>query len=418
VTKDVFINSFETNVLTIVIKKIIIQYYLNKVKKMRVLLIGGTGVLSSDVMQRSLKKGHNVFILNRGNNIKSIPDNVTLFKADIKLKNEVDNILKDMFFDVVVDFISYNVSDLKNSLSLFQNRCHQFILISSATVYQRTKLDGCLTEDSQLGNHNWSYSKNKVACEKYLIAKCNEIKLNYSIIRPYITYGNTRIPYGIMPPYGWHWTFISRILNDKPIMLWDNGETICTLTHTSDFAKGVVGLFGNTKAYNESFHIVSDERITWEELLLLIGNLVNKKPICIKIPSEYVGKKIPSLKGILIDDRSLNAIFDNSKIKNAVPEFVCTTPLRKGILQTIEYYKNNKYLKGIDYKWDAQIDKLIHYYLKENNPDKLKDINLKFVNYLHGTFKDKYTYYIYRYSPKAFIKIYELINKILRRLIK
>jgi dTDP-D-glucose 4,6-dehydratase len=258
--------------------------------------------------------------------------------------------------------------------------------------------------------------ENKVACENYLISKCTEVGLKYTIIRPYITYGNTRIPYGIMPPYGWHWTFIARLLSNKPIMLWDKGEAICTLTHTSDFAKGVVGLFGNPKAYNEAFHIVSDDRLTWKEVASLIGKLVNKQTILVEIPSEYIAKKMPSIKGMLLGDRSLDAIFDNSKIKNAVPEFICNMPLEEGNLQTIEYYRDNNYINGIDYKWDAQIDKLIHDYLKETNPDKLKSFNLKFANYLQVSFKNMFTYYTYRYFPKYFTSFFELINKIFYRL--
>lgn len=387
--------------------------------KQKILLIGGTGVLSTDVMNLSLKKGYTVYILNRGHNTKIIPRGIILLKANIKNEGEVNNLLKDLFFDVVVDFISYNVSDLKNSLSLFQDRCFQFIFISSACVYRRDKLDGCIIEDSPLGNnYNWDYSINKIACEEYLISKCSETGLKYSIIRPYITYGNTRIPYGIMPPYGWHWTFIGRLLNDKPIMLWDKGEAICTLTHTSDFAKGVVGLFSNPKAYNEAFHIVSDEKITWKGLILLIGKLVNKHTTYIEIPSEYIAKKIPSLKGMLLGDRALDAIFDNSKIKRVVPEFICTTPLDLGIAKTIKNYKYNNYLNGIDYKWDAQMDKLMYGYLKENNPSNPKLSNIKYTNYLDSAFHNKLNYYNKRYLPYPLIKITDLIDKIINRLIR
>src|SRR5680860_518194 len=129
---------------------------------MRVLLIGGTGVLSSDVMRLSVEKGHDVFVLNRGTNIKSILPGVSLIKVDIKRTGEVSSILKDLYFDVVVDFISYTVSDLKNSLSLFQSRCQQFIFISSACVYRRAKSDGCITENSPLGNPTWDYSIDKM----------------------------------------------------------------------------------------------------------------------------------------------------------------------------------------------------------------------------------------------------------------
>lgn len=383
--------------------------------KQKILLIGGTGILSTDVMNLSLKKEHVVYILNRGNHAKSIPQGVILLQANIKNADEVNRVIKDLYFDIVVDFISYNKTDLKNSLSIFQNKCGQFIFISSACVYRRNKSDGKITEESPLGKNNWDYSTNKVACEEYLISKCSEVGLKYSIVRPYITYGITRLPYGIMPPYGWHWTLIARILKGKPVFLWDDGTAICTITHTSDFAKGLVGLFGNSKSYNEAFHIISDESISWKGLICLIGELINKKPLIVEIPSVYVAAKLPFLKGMLLGDRSLDAIFDNSKIKNTVPEFICTTPLKKGISQTIEYYRDNNFLNGIDYKWDAQMDKLICDYLKETSPDRLKGLNLKFEKYLEGSFTGKIMYYQYRCFSETHARIHELVDKILHQ---
>ena len=376
----------------------------------KILIIGGTGTLSIDVVKLSLSKGHQVYILNRGNNVKSIPKSVKLLKADIKNSNQVNEVIKNHHFDVVVDFLSYKINDLKNSLSLFEKKCNQFIFISSACVYRRSEEDGIIKENSPLINSNWSYSKYKVDCEEYLIGKCSESKLKYTIVRPYITYGDTRIPYGIMPSYGWHWTFISRILNNKPVFLWDDGSTICTLTHTSDFAVGLVGLFKNSKAYNQAFHIVGDETISWESLLNLIGKLINKKPIIVKIPSKYVSFKLPHLKGILLGDRSLNAVFDNSKIKKIVPEFTTKTSLNQGILQTINAYKENNYMKGIDYKWDGQMDKLI-----ESYTEKIYH-NLKLIPYLKINLKDKLNYYLYRYFPNSIILIYEIVIKILYKI--
>jgi nucleoside-diphosphate-sugar epimerase len=379
----------------------------------KILIIGGTGTLSIDVVKLSLSKGHQVYILNRGNNVKSIPKSVKLLKADIKNSNRVNEVIKNHHFDVVVDFLSYKINDLKNSLALLEKKCNQFIFISSACVYRRAEEDGIIKEDSPLINSNWSYSKDKVDCEEYLIGKCSESELKYTIVRPYITYGDTRIPYGIMPSYGWHWTLISRILNNKPVFLWDDGSAICTLTHTSDFAVGLVGLFNNNKAYNEAFHIVGDETISWESLLNLIGKLVNKKPIITKIPSNYVSSKLPHLKGMLLGDRSLNAVFDNSKIKKVVPEFITKTSLNRGVLQTINAYKENNYMKGIDYKWDAQMDKLIDSYLYNTSGSYRK---LKLIPYFKITFKEKTTYFLYRYFPRIVILIYEIVMKILYKI--
>jgi nucleoside-diphosphate-sugar epimerase len=361
-----------------------------------VLLIGGTGILSTDIMLYSMRIGYKVSILNRGYSCKIIPDQVTHIKVNIRDTDSVRKSIEYMFFDIVIDFLSYLPSELRQTLSVFQNHCNQFIFISSACVYRRAVEDGIISENSPLINPNWDYSINKYNCEKLLLEYSKKINLEYTIIRPYITYGNTRIPYGIMPNAGFHWTFIARILNDKPIFIWDDGNVTCTLTHTSDFAKGVVGLFENPRAYNEAFHIVGDERITWKNLLHLIGEILNKYVKIVFIPSSFIIKEMPEIKGMLLGDRSLDAKFDNSKIKS-VTDFASNTSIENGVRNTIEYYKQNNYMKGIDYVWDAKIDRMISKYLKKMGKSSL---NLKFKDYLlNASFYDKFAYYTNRYLP-------------------
>lgn len=382
----------------------------------KILLIGGTGTISTDVMKLTKEKGYSVHVLNRGNRKSSILPGVIFLKADIHNRNEVINIIKDHTFDIVIDFLSYNLSDLENSFSLFKNKCKQFIFISTACVYKRNKENEIITEQSPLGNPEWDYSLNKVACEKYIKIQCENNKVKYTIVRPYITYGDTRIPYGIMPAYKWHWTLIARIENNKPILLWDKGNAVCTLTHTSDFAKGIVGLLGNPNALNEAFHIVSDDRYKWKDVAKLIGKYTNQEIQFLEIPSEFIAANFPSIKGVLLGDRSLDAVFDNSKIKKIVPEFECTTSLEKGISQTIEYYKKNNFLNGIDYKWDAQIDRLMYKYLKKEAPEKINSYNLKFKNYLNDSISAKLTYLKYRYLPNGIIALLYLFKRIITKI--
>lgn len=383
---------------------------------MNILLIGGTGVLSTDIMNLCIKRGFDVYIINRGNRRKNLNKKAVFIQANIRNSQAVTEKIRDLNFDIVIDFISYEKWQLENSLSIFQNKCMQFMFISSVAVYDRGVTKDPINESSLMPNPIWDYSKNKLLCENYLIMKCNELGINYTIVRPSITYGNTRIPYGIMPSYGWHWTLIARIQNNKPIIIWDGGETICTITHTLDFAKGVVGLLNNPKSYNESFHIVGDNRYTWNEVLFTISDIVGKEHIPIDIPSEFISAKIPYLKGILIGDRAIDARYDNNKIKIAVPDFSCDIDLKTGISHAIKYYKKNNFLKGIDYKWDAEMDRLIYCYYKKTNPKKLKELNLKYINYL-GTFqKDKWKYLMNRYSIFSYILyLITLIVRILKK---
>lgn len=175
---------------------------------MKVLLLGGTGVLSTDILLECVNRGYETFVLNRGNHSSLIPKEAILIKGNIRNKKEVSEVLHNLFFDVVVDFLSINPYDLKSSFEFFESRCLQYVFISSACAFRRAHEDGILIESSPKPNINLPYSVNKFECEKYLMDR-EEKKCNYTIIRPYITYGDTRIPFGIAPLARYHWTIIA-----------------------------------------------------------------------------------------------------------------------------------------------------------------------------------------------------------------
>ncbi len=329
---------------------------------MRILIIGGTGVLSTDIVTRSLECGYDVSILNRGHHSSIIPPHVNVYKADIRDLNEVSDKIGGSTFDVIVDFLSFKENDLKTSFGYFKNKCTQYIFISSACVFRRSTEDGILSEDSPKPNMNWIYSIDKYKCEEWLLRQTKEDRCKYTIVRPYITYGNTRIPYGIAPLARFHWTIASRILNGKPMFLWDNGSAKCTLTHTRDFAYNFVQLYLNEKAYDEDINFVGNQVYSWREMLETLYDLLGKendKNNIVSIPSEQIAQILPCFKDNLLGDRALNAVFDNSKLKRIIPDFKQSISLRDGMADTLEYYRNNSYLSGIDYKYDAQIDYLI-----------------------------------------------------------
>lgn len=366
---------------------------------MKVLLLGGTGLLSKEIMLVSLKKGHDVFILNRGRRLAGIPEQVKVLIADIRNRKQVSAVVENFNFDVIIDFLSYTPENLESVLELFSGKYQQYIFISTACVYRRDNKEEIITEQSTLINPDWNYSLNKANCEFRLKEICRKQDLFYTIVRPYITYDDTRIPYGIMPEYGLHWTLIARILNEKPVFIWDEGAAICTLTHVSDFAKGIVGLLGNPAAYNEAFHIVGDERYTWKEVITLIGKSVGKDVNLVEIPSVKIADILPEYRGILLGDRSLNAIFDNSKIKNVVPEFNTSVTLKEGLNRTIEYYRHTHFLKGIDYVWDAKIDKLII------NSTSLSFKSLRYMDYLNENhYKNHIQYRLGRLLSERYVK--------------
>lgn len=364
---------------------------------MQILIIGGTGVLSSAVTEVAIKKSIKITMINRGNH--SIPQNVELIKSDRKNFNFIKKSLQGKTFDAVMDFLCYSDNDTEESVRFYSNYTRQYFFISSCAVYDTQKMGGrpC-SEDDVKSLAIWDYSVNKWRSEQKVHLLFKNLDCKYTIIRPCVTYGNTRIPYGIDPRCRCHWTLIARILEGKPIIRWNGGNNRCNMTRVEDFAVGVVGLIGNENAYNEAFNVCGEETPTWNDVLAIISKTIGKEIKTIDIPSEYYAKELPLRKGEILGGRSIDAIMDNSKIKSIVPEFRQTIYIEEGIQKTIEAYKQNNFEEGIDWKFDADTDRIIAKWCKQNKI-KISDLNLLFTDYLHtARNKERIIYFMVRHK--------------------
>lgn len=348
---------------------------------MSLLVVGGTGVLSTAVVREALASGLNVSVINRGHRKHLIPEGVELIQADVNDTDYLKSVLAGRHFDAVIDFICYNQEQIAHSLDLFQAVADQYVFISSACVYD-TSIPGKKGEDAPKGFKEWTYSTDKWAGEQYLMQKAAECGIKYTIVRPCITYDDTRIPYGIMPPYGYHWTVVARILNDKPVITWDGGSARWNMMRVEDFAVGVVELIGNPAAYGEAFNICGDEPVSWSDVLDVLGRILDKEVKRVDIPAERFMEYCPDRKGE-IAGRAANAIIDNTKIKSLVPEFGQRISLEEGIRKTLDAYRTQNYQKGIDWRFDAQWDYIASRGAFRN----------RFIDYLRtATIKDRLSY--------------------------
>lgn len=369
---------------------------------MNLLIVGGTGVLSTAVVREALDKGMKVSVINRGHRKGCIPEGVELIQSDIKESQFLKSALEGRHFDAVIDFLCYNKEQIAYSLELFKDVVDQYVFVSTACVYD-TSIPGVKTEDSAKGLKEWNYSTDKWACEQYLVQKAAEEGINYSIVRPCVTYDDTRIPYGIMPPYGYHWTLVARILAGKPVITWNGGSARWNIMRVEDFAVGVVGLVGNEKAYGQAFNICGNNPVSWAEVLDKLGKILGKAPVCLDITSAQFKKYCPGREGE-ISGRAYDAIIDNSKIKDVVPEFKQKISLEDGLAKTIEAYRSLNYQKGIDWRFDALWDFIAR---KEIKRLKLPRSSYKtgFVNYLKAAkFRDLLSYL------KVFLKQYANVH--------
>ncbi len=382
---------------------------------MNVLLIGGTGVLSTAVAKEAVKNGIKVSMINRGR--RPLPDGVELLKSDKDDFDKIKRLIGERTFDAVIDFLCFTDTQITKSFNFYKHYTQQYFFISSCAVYD-TRIDGEKTEDSPKELPVWKYSIDKWASEEHLYKMASDAGVNYTVVRPGVTYDDTRIPYGIMPPYGYHWTLVERIKHEKPVIRWNMGENRSSMMRVEDFAVGVVGLIGNSRAYNEAFNICGDEAPTYNEVIAIIENWLGKKAIFIDVTPEFYAKQMPGQSGEIIGGRGLDAINSNKKIKTIVPAFKQTIGLKEGVLRTLEAYESNNYQKGIDWVFDASQDRTVRLWCKKTGIDTT-GINMSFVDYLHNASKkDHFNYWVVLHSDNVFVKMIMLIRRVVRRVIK
>lgn len=327
---------------------------------MKALFIGGTGIISMAISKLLLQKGWDLYLLNRGNrnNVEGL-EKAHFITVDINDESAVLKKIDGMHFDVVCDFIGFVPSQLERDYRIFKGRTDQFMYISSASAYQKPVGNYVISEKTPLANPYWEYSRNKIACEEYLMKLYREEGFPITIIRPSHTYDERSVPLGVHGDKG-SYQVVKRIKEGKPVIIHGDGTTLWTITHNSDFAKGFIGLMGNVHAIGEAVQIMSDESVTWNQIYECIAKSLGVELKPVYVSSSYLASHSNyDFTGSLIGDKANTVVFDCSKLKTLVPDFVATKRADQGIRETIEYVMSHKECQIEDEEFDKWCDEII-----------------------------------------------------------
>ena len=353
--------------------------------KRKALFIGGTGTISTAITAKLAAEGEweltllnrgtrsaevpwELTLLNRGTRSAEVPENVHILKADVNDEEAVEKLLEGTQWDCVCDFIGFVPAQVERDWRLFRGRTKQYMYISSASAYQKPPTSPFITEGTPLVNPYWEYSRNKIACEDFLMGKFREEGYPVTIIRPSHTYDNRSVPLGVHGDNG-SWQVLKRMLEGKPVIIHGDGTSQWTVTHNSDFAKGFVGLMGNPHAIGDVFHITSDETLTWNQIYQTVADAlgVPLKAVHVSVPlkavhvsSEFLDAVAPyDFRGGLTGDKANTVLFDNRKLKRAVPGFQATVRFEQGVRRTIDYILAHPECQQADPAFDAWCDRVI-----------------------------------------------------------
>ncbi|UQN09086.1 SDR family oxidoreductase [Deinococcus sp. QL22] len=320
---------------------------------MNVLFIGGTGIISSACSELALAQGIELFLLNRGESSRPVPDGATVLHGDIRDPASVQAALGDLTFDVVVNWVAFTPEHIETDLKLFAGRTRQYVFISSASAYQKPLGHLPITESTPLHNPFWQYSRDKIACEDRLTRAYREDGFPATIVRPSHTYDRTLLP------MDGGWTVVDRMRRGKPVIVHGDGTSLWTLTHHRDFAVGFVGLLDRPAVIGEAVQITGDEWLTWNQIFELVARAAGAEAKIVHVPSEMIAAFAPDWGAGLLGDKAHSVVFDNSKIKRLVPEFRATIPYARGVQEVLAWYDANPAHQVVDAKLDGLMDEMI-----------------------------------------------------------
>ena len=327
---------------------------------MKALFIGGTGTISMAITRMLADNPDwELYLLNRGTRTGELPAGVKTITADINNEAEAAKALEGMTFDCVCDFIGFVPSQLERDVRLFRGKTKQFMYISSASAYQKPVGTYVITESTPLHNPYWEYSRNKIACEELLMKEYRENGFPITIIRPSHTYDERNVPVGAHGDKG-SWQVLKRMMEGKPVLVHGDGTTLWTITFNTDFAKAFIGLMGNVHAIGEAYHITSDESVTWNQIYAIIADELGVPYKPYYVTSEFLhaaGKY--DYAGGLTGDKANTVVFDNSKVKRAVPGFAPSIRFEEGVARTLDYVLSHKECQREDPEFDAWTEKVI-----------------------------------------------------------
>ncbi len=323
---------------------------------MKILFIGGSGVISTAVSRQTIAAGHELWLLNRGR--RSPIDGARALVADIADAAGVRAALRGHDWDVVVQWIAFAPADIRRDLELFRGTTRQYFFISSASAYQKPLAHYLITESTPLANPHWEYSRLKIACEQELEAAHRMTGFPGVIVRPSLTYGDEQVPL-VLNSWARSWTAIDRMRRGVPVIIPGDGNSLWTITHNTDFARGLIGLFGNPATSGQAFHITSDEVLTWNQIFMETAQAAGAgAPRFVHIPSDFIISCVPEMEGSLLGDKAVSAVFDNAKIKRFVPGFAAKIPFAAGIRRTIAWFDAESARKQVDEAANQRWDKL------------------------------------------------------------
>lgn len=339
---------------------------------MKILIIGGTGLISTSISKQLLERGDSVTLYNRGKSEVRFSEGASFLHGDRKEYAKFEaQMLEAGTFDCVIDMVGYVPEDAESVIRAFKGRVGHFIFCSTVCVYGGPASSYPIHE-SEPRFPTGTYGANKVKCEDILMEAHSRVDFPVTIMRPSQTYGEGGV---IVHSLGWKTTFLDRVRKGRPIIIHGDGSCLWAACHIDDVGKGFVGACGNPKAFGKTYNVTGEEWMTWNRYHEKVAEALEVDcPEWVHIPTDLLGKIAPKRAGISVDIFQYPSIFDNSAAITDLG-FAYTIPWVEGVRRTVAWLDERGRIENSDN--DPFDDKVITAWktLSERMAQELPDID-------------------------------------------
>ena len=312
---------------------------------MKILIVGGTGLISTAISRILLARGDELFLFNRGTTPARIPDGARFIVGD---RNDHDDFARKIadagHFDCVIDMVCYLPEQAESAVAIFRGRTEHFVFCSTVDVYERLWHRLPIREDE--ARHPRSpYGEKKVKCEDIFMAAHARGDLAVTVMRPAHTYGEGG---RMLNSMGFRTTYLDRIRKGKPIIVHGDGKSLWVTCHIDDVAPTFVAAAGNPVAFGKAYHMTGEDWMTWDQYHHGVAEAMGApEPVLVHIPTDLLARVAPERAGICLGNLQFNNVFDNTAARTDLG-FRPTISWVEGVRRTVAWMDANDKIENSD----------------------------------------------------------------------
>ena len=307
-------------------------------RAMRVLIIGGTGLISTAIVDQLLQRGDDVTVFNRGltETRFSTPSRVMALRGDRRDFAAFESEMAGQSFDAVIDMVAFAPDEASSLLRAFTGRVEQIVVCSTVCVYggPMTRLPAT---DDERHRPVTQYGRNKSAIERILLEASGRDGLATTVLRPSFTTGEGHTLAGAVM---FDDTTLDRLRRGLPVIVHDDGRTPWAIAHVSDVARGFVGALLNPRAYGQAYHLTSDEHTTWDGVFHSMNQAAGGRSPIVHIPTKWLAEIAPRRSVGVEFIYQYGSTFDNRKAARDLG-FATTVPLLETFRRQIAWMEGS-----------------------------------------------------------------------------